>query len=233
MFRISLVCIAALIPVLLSAQDTINRVDEHGKRQGPWKKTDTAGKVVYRGQFIDGVPVGEFRYYYPDGKLKTVSRMSESGKKASTVTYFPNGNKMAAGNYVNEKKDSTWRFFSESNGTLVSQDNYTAGVINGLSKIFYPDSTLSEQYYYKNGLKDGLWEQYYLDGKLKLRGAFKAGDKQGVFKTYYPDGKLMIDGRYEQGHQDGTWVFYNEKGVITKKEIYLRGKLVDTQLPGK
>ncbi|MEI7724350.1 MAG: toxin-antitoxin system YwqK family antitoxin [Bacteroidota bacterium] len=233
MFRISIIVLLTIISAVVSGQDTVNVIDSKGHRQGYWRKLDTAGHVIYTGRFQDGVPVGEFRYYYPTGKLKTVSVMSDQGKKAATTSYFANGQKMAAGNYLNEKKDSIWQFFSESNATVVSLETYQAGVINGLSKIFYPEGSLSELYNYKNGIKDGLWEQYYLDGKLKLSGAFKAGEKQGLFRVLYNSGRPMIEGQYSNGHQNGTWVYHDEKGVISKKEIYDNGKLEKVEIPGK
>jgi antitoxin component YwqK of YwqJK toxin-antitoxin module len=233
MFRISILMLFTFFSCVLFAQDTVNVTDGIGHRQGYWRKLDTAGQIVYEGRFKDGIPAGEFRYYYPNGKLKTISKVSNQGRRAVTVSYFPNGKEMAAGNYVNEKKDSTWQFFSESNGTLVSQETYQAGLINGLSRVFYPEGGLSELYNYKNGIKDGLWEQYYLDGKLKLRGVYKAGDKQGPFKTWYNSGQLMMEGQYSLGHQDGTWIYYTEKGTVSKKEIYDKGALLNVNLPGK
>jgi len=211
----------------------MNMINSRGNKHGFWRKVDSAGKVIYEGRFKDGIPFGEFRYYYNDGKLKTVSIVSGNGKRAVTVSYFRNGMKMAAGNYLDEKKDSTWQFFSESNGTIVSQEIYKSGRIDGLSKVFYPEGGLSELHFYKNGVKDGLWEQYYLDGKLKLRAAYKAGEKHGLFKTFYNSGKPMIEGQYVQGHQDGTWVYFTEQGKVSKTEVYERGALVKDDQQGK
>ncbi len=222
-----------LFPLLLPAQDTINRTDSQGRRQGFWRKTDTAGKAVYEGRFINGVPDGEFRYFYPDGRLKTVSVVSDHGKRARTVSYFRNGKKMAAGNYLNEKKDSTWQFFNEYDGSLVSEEKYRLGIVEGTSKIFYPSGGISETFYYKNGIRSGLWEQYYLDGKLKLRGAFLNGEKSGAFKTFYSSGNVMISGQYINGHQDGNWTYYNEKGSVTKTEVYAKGILLRVEEPAR
>jgi antitoxin component YwqK of YwqJK toxin-antitoxin module len=233
MFRISSIILFAFFSSLLFGQDTVNIKDSKGQRQGYWKKLDTAGKMIYEGRFRDGIPSGEFHYYYSNGKTKTISRFSKDGKLARTVSYFPNGKKMAAGNYLDEKKDSVWQFFSESNGTIVSMDTYQGGLINGESKVFYPEGGLSELHVYKIGVKDGLWEQYYMDGKLKLRGAYRAGEKEGQFKAVYASGMPMISGQYLLGHQDGTWTYFDEKGAITKKEVYDRGMLVSVNPPPK
>ena len=233
MNRIFIAVLFAIFSFSVVGQDTINQKDIQGRKQGFWRKTDQAGHQVYNGHFKDGYPVGVFNYYYPDGKLKTVSIMSQKGKRAVAVSYFPNGRKMASGVYLDEKKDSTWQFFSESNGNLVSQEHYKAGIMDGESRVFYPEGALSELHYFRQGLRDGPWEQYYTDGKIKLRGTYQAGDKQGSFKTFYTSGLPMIVGQYISGHQTGTWIYYDEKGTVSKKEIYDKGALVRVEEPGK
>jgi uncharacterized protein len=233
MFRIFIFTLFTIISVAVSGQDTLNITDLNGHKQGFWCKKDSVGHIIYEGRFKNGYPAGEFRYFYPDGKLKTVSILSNLGKKAVTVSYFANGKKMAAGNYINEKKDSTWQFFSEFSGVLVSEEHYKAGVIDGISRIYYPEGGVSEIHNYKNGILDGLWEQYFTDGKIKLRCTYIAGEKQGPFKAFYDSEQLMFTGQYITGHREGIWTYYNEKGGITKKEIYSKGILLKTEEPAK
>jgi len=229
MVRLFVVVLFTIFSGSLMGQDTVNQKDQQGRRQGVWHKVDSAGRLIYNGHFKDGYPAGEFHYFYPDGKLKTLSVVSQQGTRAMTSSYFPNGRKMATGLYINEKRDSTWLFFSEADGAMVAEEHYKNGLINGFSKVFYPEGGLSEQYFLKMGIRDGLWEQYYTDGKLKLRGGYKAGEKQGFFKTYYGSGQVMMSGQYNAGHQTGIWISYNVKGVITKTEIYDNGRLVKTE----
>jgi antitoxin component YwqK of YwqJK toxin-antitoxin module len=233
MLRISAILLFTFFCVAAFAQDTLNVIDGKGQRQGYWRKLDSAGQVIYTGHFRDGIPVGEFRYYYPDGKLKTVSILSNKGKRAVTTSYFQNGRKMAAGNYLNEKKDSIWRFFSEFDSAVVSQESYVAGLIHGTSKVFFPEGGLSEVYHYVNGTRDGAWERYFPDGKLKLRGSYKAGEKAGRFQIFDDSGKTRLSGQYSQGHQDGTWTYFDEKGEVFKKEFFNLGKLVKVDPPEK
>ncbi|MCX6266668.1 MAG: hypothetical protein NTW16_04830, partial [Bacteroidetes bacterium] len=148
MFRISMITLFTFFTCIAFAQDTLNITDGSGRRQGYWLKLDSSGRVIYQGRFKDGYPDGEFKYYYPDGKMKTVSRYSNQGKRAVTVSYFSNGRKMASGNYLNERKDSIWQFFSESNGSLVSEETYHSGIISGLTRVFYPEGGLSAMQYY-------------------------------------------------------------------------------------
>ena len=229
---------ALLLLILLNsfaifAQDTLNVTDAAGKKQGPWIKKDQNGIKLYEGRFVDNVPVGVFRYYYPDGKLKTVSTFYDNGHKVRSVSYFKNGYIMARGNYVDEKKDSTWQFFGEFDGSLLLEENYVAGVRDGVSKTYTPDKALVEMIHYKNGLRDGLWEQYYSDGKIKIRGSFANDDNTGTFQAFSPEGQIMITGQYTDGHRDGIWITRDDKGNLIKKEYYRDGKLQKTEEPPK
>jgi antitoxin component YwqK of YwqJK toxin-antitoxin module len=219
--------LALLCPILLSAQDTLNRSDPQGRKTGFWRKTDNTGLKVYEGRFEAGVPAGEFRYFYPDGKVKTVSFFSDGGRRARTVSYFKNGNMMARGNYLDEKKDSTWQFFSETDGSLRSEENYLAGLKEGVSKIFLSGNVLSETFTWKGGVQEGSWTLYYSDGKFKARGAYRNGDKDGHFTFYFATGQTMITGSYLEGHQDGKWTYFSEKGEVVKWETYEKGVLLD------
>jgi antitoxin component YwqK of YwqJK toxin-antitoxin module len=204
--------------------------DASGKRQGFWRKVDTAGKKIYEGHFRDNIPVGEFRYYYPNGKIKVVSIMSGNGKKARSVAYFPGGKKMAEGIYINEQRDSTWRFYSEYDGQLVSEESYKNGKKEGFSLTYYGGDGIAERSNWKNGVIDGIWEQYYTDGKIKLRGNYRNGLRDGQVRTFFGSGQMMMDGQYSEGDPEGRWFYYDETGKLLKKETYLKGKLTGTEV---
>ncbi len=54
-----------------------------------------------------------------------------------------NGFVASSGKYVNQLKEGKWQFFSPSTkGKIVSEEEYLHNKRNGLSVIFYPDSTL-------------------------------------------------------------------------------------------
>jgi antitoxin component YwqK of YwqJK toxin-antitoxin module len=211
------------------SQDTLNIIDAKGKKQGPWCKKDQNGIKIYEGRFTDDVPTGVFRYFYPDGKIKTVSAFYENGHKVRSVSYFKNGHMMARGNYVDEKKDSAWQFFGEFDGSLLLEESYIAGLRDGVSKTFTPDKVLVEMMHYRNGLRDGPWEQYYSDGKIKIRGSYSNDENSGTFQAFSPEGKIMISGQYTEGHRSGVWSTFDEKGTLLKKEYYRDGKLVKTE----
>jgi len=221
--------IILLTSVMVNAQDTINKLDTEGRKQGHWIKKDKEGKNIYEGQFIHDIPYGTFKYYYPEGELKAVSQLSDNGRCSHTTAYFKNGRKMAEGKYIEEKKDSIWKFYSEFDNVVVSEEFYKDGKKEGVSTTFYPDGIVAERATWKNGIRSGLWEQYYTDGKLKLKCAFLDDEKDGQLKTYHMSGRIWLTGQYIKGDADGTWTYITDKGEIEKKEYFDKGRLVRTE----
>lgn len=233
MLRVFITLTVIFFTYRISAQDTVNHMNSARRKEGFWRKVDAEGHKIYEGHFTNGIPSGEFRYYYKDGTLKTLSHLSMNGKKARTVSYYPGGKKMAAGNYVDEKKDSLWQFFNEYDGGKVSEEFYRDDKIDGKSTVYFPDGAVSEIKTYSKGIPDGSWEQFFTDGKPKLRGFYKAGEKDGSFKNFFPTGSIMISGHYADGHMDGEWLYYDDKGQVIKRETYKTGKLLKVVPPDK
>ncbi|MDP4280728.1 MAG: hypothetical protein Q8867_01125 [Bacteroidota bacterium] len=205
------------------SQDTINRKDNLGNKQGYWRKLDSTGKKVYDGHFLNNIPIGEFHYYYPNGKLKARSLMTGNGTRSQFTSFFKNGFKMAEGVFVNEKREGLWKFYSEYDGALVSEENYKIGIKEGDEITYYPSGGKSDFISWKNGKKTGSWVQYYQDGKIKLKGMYLDDLREGPVEAFFLSGQKIFTGQYHKGDPDGIWIYYNEKGEITRKESYEKG----------
>ena len=220
-----------LFGVLISSigsfsQHTINQTDAQGRKQGAWRKDDKDGYRVYNGQFSDGIPIGKFTYLYPNSKVRTISIFSDNGSVTRTTSWFKNGNLMAKGNYINQRRDSLWQFFSEFDGALVSEEFYKDGKKEGLEKVFYPGEGEAEVITWKDDLRDGPWKQFYDDGTAKLIGGYINNEREGPIKTYFLTGNVHATGYYKNGHQDSLWIYYNDTGKVTLKEYFEKGILL-------
>lgn len=229
MLRTILVSFCFIVPAVSFSQDTVNQVDAQGRKQGFWRKTDKDNLRVYEGRFKDDIPFGKFTYFYQNGKIRTISVISDEGRTARTTSWFPNGKLMAQGNYLDQKRDSLWQFFSEVDGTLVSEEFYAKGKKEGVEKNFYPGKGISESITWSSGIKDGIWKQFYDDGAPKLTGFYKNDEKEGSLKTFFVTGNLMVSGSYTNGHQDSIWIYYDDKGNVTLKEYYNDGILLKSE----
>lgn len=215
------------VPVLVFAQP-LNQTDANGKKQGPWKKYDNEGKLKYEGQFKDNKPYGKFTYYYPSGKIKAESVFSADGSIARNKSFSEDSTKlMAAGKYVNEKKDSVWTYYNNF-GVVIATEVYSKGIKTGTWKNYYPDSKILEVKTYKNDLQEGPWEQYFEDGSLRTKATF-VKDKLNGIAVYYQGKNLKVaEGRFINGVRDGGWIYYTPDGKVEKTEKYSKGQLIGT-----
>jgi antitoxin component YwqK of YwqJK toxin-antitoxin module len=221
--RFTVLAIILATAFYTSGQDTVNMHDSRGRKQGYWIKTDSSGSRIYEGTFTHDIPTGKFTYYYPNGRIKVISFITDSGRVARTTSYFTNGKTMAKGKYIDQKRDSIWVFFNEYDGSLIGEESYSSGKKNGPEKVFYGGKAIAERVTWKNGVKEGPWEQFFENGNLKLRGTYVNNEKDGLFESWFENGILMITGRYLNGLPEGKWVYYDEQGNVTNTVEYRQG----------
>lgn len=206
-----------------------NKLDQHGRKQGFWKVFDNSGALRYEGSFINDHPVDTFIYYYPDGRVKAISVMLEQGRRSETQFYHLNGRLMGEGNFLEQQKDSTWRYYSDLDGTLLSVEFYRNGKLDSNVMNYYPEGEVAEKIPYSNGIKEGKWTQYFPDGKLKLKATYKNDLLEGIMLVYYQNGMVQISGNYKHNFKDGLWIHFDERGEVIKKEIYKNGQLKESE----
>lgn len=210
---------------LLAQPAAINQTDKNGKKQGKWAKKDKYDRVLYEGNFKDGNPIGEFRYYYDNKDLKTHSVYSEKGTVCRTKHYFPGSILMAEGKYVNEKRDSVWKFYNAPNA-LVSEESFSNGKKDGFEKNYNGKGKLVEERNWKDSVLHGPWKKYYEDGSVQQVGLYKHGFLEGEMKFFYPGNVLAVVGVYQHSLKHGRWTTYNRSGkIITLIENYNKGTL--------
>ena len=175
-----------------------------GRQDSTYIEWYETGDVRVQGYYKEDVPINEWKYYYRDGRLKSVEE--------------PKGED----NYL-------WEFYLPD--SLYTQ---TVLKGEGEMTTFYTTGKVKEWYNYKNGLKNGLFEELSIYGYLTLKGEFKDGEKDGTweyfyytgqpekvtnysngqlnggYKYFYDNGQLNVDGNYTKGKKDGSWVWYTK-----------------------
>lgn len=219
--------ILMVVPLLTVAQTDqgINNTDKSGRKQGHWIRKYPNGNIMYEGFFKDDKPEGEFkRYYEEESALKSILVFSKNGTEADATLYYPNGYVAAKGRYVNQKKSGKWQFFSAiKKGSLISEQEYSGDLKNGLSLKYYADSTLAEKMIYINDVKEGEWLRYHPNGKVSLRANFRNGKVDGLFEAYYDNGQLEFYGNYRNDLREGPWKIYNKDGSLKFEIDYVAG----------
>ena len=165
-----------------------NKTDAAGRKQGPWIKYQGDGTTpLYTGTFKDNIPVGEFRYFYPSGKVKMIVK-HETKDRSYAWFYSEKEDLMSEGQYLKMKKDSVWKNYAYD-GALLSTETYRSDQLHGERKVFYTQGQMETgeiKIYtverYLNNQLDGSFEAYKMSGSLEETGLYVKNLK-GVIGT--------------------------------------------------
>lgn len=201
----------------------MNRVDEQGKKQGLWEKRYPDGNLRYRGHFMDDKPTGIFKNYYDESdSLEVIRAFSDSGQVCYAHFFYSTGALWAEGKYVNEKRDSIWKFYDDVQ-RLVLKSQYVNGKKEGKSVIFYPDGNTLEVKTWVNDSEQGPFQQYFDEGGLKEEGTYVRGRLEDTLYLYDLNGDIAIKGKYANDMKEGTWLYYKD-GEPKDTLIYHEGR---------
>lgn len=215
---------SATVSAAIFSQDTIfNQRDNSYRKQGFWRKKYPNGKLAYKGYFKDDKPRGIFTRYHEDGTLLAEMVFNNTGNKAQVKLYYSGGYKVAAeGAYLNEKKDSTWKYFAPDK-RLVFQENYKNGIKHGDYITYYKSGAVYEVIPYVNGEIEGDMRQYYPNGQIKTEWTLLNGKQNGKIRSYFSDGTVRVEGNYKDGIKHGIWSIYNMDRKMVKQTQYING----------
>ena len=215
------------------AQDIkINQINKKNQKTGNWigyhKETNTKR---YNGSFIDGNPIGLFKYFTKEGRVSAkVNFINDS--LSSSEMYFDNGFVMAKGKFINQMKQGKWFTYSRT-GKLLNVFNFDKGAMEGTQYLYYPADQetnsvkIMEEYNCLNGLKNGSWKQYFKLGRLKSEGNYSMGKRDGIFIYYFANGTIDSKGSFKNNLKDGNWFYYDGEKANMKKLTYEKGKLIE------
>lgn len=177
------------------------------------------GKLMYKGYFQGGRPVGEFIRYYPHGAVK--AKMNYKSNAVYADLFNDKAKLVARGKYIGQKKDSTWTYYR--NNIVVGKEDYKQGILEGTVNKYFHDGEIADTREWKNGEKHGLWKRYYKNGNVRCKGMYSHGKLHGKFIAYSRSGVMEVEGCFMDNLREGTWCFYNSKGEFLFKVDYKNG----------
>ncbi|HEU4717136.1 MAG TPA: hypothetical protein VFU15_04855, partial [Bacteroidia bacterium] len=167
-----------------------------GLYDGEFRLFYPGGKIEFSGQFRDGIKTGAWKYYSPSGVLLQ-------------TTWFHNGCFLPAGNSTREydtlpqpPPDSVYTFDGNGRLSCISRSALRPEEFTGyLSETFL--ARTHEQFFDTTGYikeegdlsgtrKDGTWKTFYPGGKLRSSLDYVSGTANGTYTVFYPGGKKMI-----------------------------------------
>lgn len=214
----------------LSAQPQApNRIDSKGNKQGVWKKYEK-DILIYEGNFKDNVPVGEFKYYHANGKLKSITFFVQGVHEVRTTIFHVNEKKASEGVFMDQLKHGEWKYWDED-GTLITVENYKNGKKHGVWQVYSAETgiLLEESNFIDNKLH-GTAKTFYIDGVPCTVENFISGQRNGLAESYFIDGKLSIQGIFHEGLKIGVWNYYDQNGKLRKVVDYKKSQAIKTFL---
>jgi len=212
----------------LCAQSTINQTNKEGHKQGRWIGKYTNGWIRYEGSFTDDKPVGEWKRFHENGKIKAQMHYFPNTDKALAELFDSNGIRYAKGNYLGTKKDSTWNYYN--NLRLVGQENFSGGIKNGKALTYFENGISATESNWTNGLLNGVSRSFYPSGKKKTEIMFLQGKRDGLSLVYYELGQTQIIGKFDNDLSDGAWKFMDENGKVKYELNYKAGILLNPEV---
>jgi antitoxin component YwqK of YwqJK toxin-antitoxin module len=158
----------------------------------------------------DNKPVGIWREYYSNGKLKSEKNFKEGELNGYVRDYDNNGNL------------TNTQFFRDGKIQLI-KDEDTLEIEERIT--YFPDKKVKSRYYFKKNLPIGIHRDYDENGNvistsvydnngiLTGKGIIKDdGSREGDFTYFYEDGSIKSQGLYQNNRQNGKWNFYFKNG---------------------
>ena len=218
--------ILALMMVGIACQAQ-NMIDEQGRKQGHWVKTDKQGNKIYEGDFVDDMESGTFTYYFPNGTVRIINEYTVPGKICKHQVFNPKGNKLAEGTFNQKNRDGLWNFYSEG-GKLVKLTTYKMGVRHGLQIIFTSNGDTAEVCNWADNHRHGRWWKR-IGKQGYITATYVHGGIEGRLVEYNDAQQLVREGFYTKGERNGTWKYY-DKGQLVVEEDWKMGNLLDRRV---
>jgi len=204
----------------LLSQNKINQFNTSGKRIGVWKKNYNNGKVRYIGQFKNGKEIGVFKFYSAlSSEYPTAIKTFETNSNLAKVSFYTvKGVLVSEGVMDAKKRIGHWKYYQSDGKTLLSEENYKNGVLEGKSKTYYKNGKITEILFYKNAKLHGNTKRFAKNGILLDELNYVDGKLDGLAKYYDIHGKLIYTGNYENDVKVGKWEYFeNGKSVRVDK----------------
>ena len=203
------------------AQEKINQFDAQGRRTGIWKKYYENKNIRYEGQFEAGKEIGVFNYY---GELNSkhpiiVKTFSKDGDTAQVTYFYDDGTLQSEGSMKGPNRIGKWLYYNTDGKTIISEENYENGLLNGTSTTYFASGKITEVLTYKNGELHGNVLRYSSDGVLLDDLQYENGKLHGPAKYYDVAGKLLRKGYYENDEKVGNWEYFENGEPIKASKI--------------
>lgn len=208
---------------------------DDGNKDGHWKEFFTDGSLKAEGNYEDGKPVGEWKYYHLNSKVEQSGKFNKQGKPDGRWKwYYEDGKLLREENYHNGLRDGLLSEYDED-GKLIQEGEFVNGEEDGPWIYLTGDDYVKGNF--RDGLRTGMWYSFLLsrnddktDSLLMFKGNFIDDLPDGKHIRYWENGKVHDEGLFVMGRKEGDWMIYNSDGTLFLIITYKDG--VETRFDG-
>lgn len=173
-----------------------------GIPHGEWKFYTKDSVLRWSKNYNMGELDGEQKWFYEDGGLKRLETYSNGAKDGPSIEYYEDSIlKKEVGYKDNELHGPYKKYAKDSANTLIIDQNYHKGKLDGACNFYYESGQVGYTKFYKKGEPDGTWNYYFENGKDKAIEMYKNGKKVGVWRSYHSNQKLQSEIIYKKDEE--------------------------------
>jgi antitoxin component YwqK of YwqJK toxin-antitoxin module len=116
-----------------------------------------------------------------------------------------------------------YQLYPEKKDTF-SVESYFNGVLNGITKKYYPSGQLMECRHYRNGEKDGRQISFWENGKKRFEFIAEKDAYEGELKEWSENGHLIHLAHFKKGQEEGAQQLWYDNGKIRANYVIRNGK---------
>ena len=231
---------------------------KNGLKHGTFQTLDSTGNIIFSRLYLNDLKqsegrydtlnreIGEWKYFFPNGSLRSSGSYSNGKKTGDWKYYFENGKLEQSGKYDNNLISGKWLWYYSS-GIVLREEYYRKGKLDGhyiendsLGNVVlegdFEDGLRQGKWFrfindhkeageYIDDERNGLWTFTHSNGNKMFEGTFELGVAVGQHDYFYSNGKSEMRGSYVGGELDGDWMYFDEDGNYINTVTYQGGKL--------
>ncbi len=188
-------------------------LDLKNLQQGHWKEYHETGELRAEGDYKNGVKIGDWIFYYPNGKTDQKGKYDNRGRPTGIWKwYYDNGQLLREESYKDGLREGMMTEYDEK-GNVITQGEYIEGQKEG--PWFFQMNDYREEGAYHADMREGNWKHTYTtNGKKRFEGNYVNGQPDGKHTWWYENGNVWQVGNYAYGQKDGDWKYFEEEGIL-------------------
>lgn len=150
----------------------VEAIFDENKLQGTYIEKDAQGKVIAKGEYIEGFKVGKWHEKIDDNSYMDANYFD--GRLAGPVVYKDSEGKITLkGSYANDIKNSKWSWYNKD-GVVIKEYNYDHGKLSGDCYLYSASGTKEALLNFEDGILtllvkyDGSGKKALLEYEIEL-----------------------------------------------------------------